>query len=309
MINTYTESPPVKVATLPWGFGLGDQANPFQACPLDWAWCPRVRDRRTHPLRGPGRALQWKSQGKSGRLSQGGCRSSRDSQACPSTPGPSPSARGQVREAVFGSHPAGSHGPPPFSLLRRACVPAGGPPERARSPRPRRRTPSRGSCTSPERGGLTGHAPELGPVPWEPSACTRRARGSPSRGAALRRPLSPMRWPACAGREPGWLPSPPTVRLAGGRARQGGRAGTGTLENFGVRLCLQGCQGGNRTLGLRDAHPLHREDAWELGKGSLPIGFRGPQKAHTGELQDSRKIPHPLEFSQGTQGVRSCLEY
>lgn len=43
----------------------------------------------------------------------------------------------------FGSHPAGSQGPPPSSQLRRACVPAGGPPERARSPRPRRRTPSR----------------------------------------------------------------------------------------------------------------------------------------------------------------------
>lgn len=168
-------------------------------------------------------ALSSRSRQESLRLSQRDCRSSWDSQACPSSLGPSPSAQGQVREAAFGSHPAGSQGPPPSSLLRRACVPAGGPPERARSPRPRRRTPSRGSCTSPDRGGLTGHAPEPGPAPWEPSACTLRAGGSPSRGAALRRPLSPMRWPACAAREPGWLPSPPTVRLA--RAGESGREG------------------------------------------------------------------------------------
>lgn len=223
MINAYTKGPPVKVATLPWGFSLGDQANPFQACPLDWAWCP-VRDHRTHPCAVRGTRSPVEVAKKRGRLSQGGCRSSRDSQARPSSPGPSPSAWGQVRGAAFGLHSAWSQGPPSSSLLRRACVRAGGPPERASSPRPRRRTPSRGSRTSPERGGLTGHAPEPGPGPWEPSACTRRAGGSPSRGAALRQSPSPMRWPACAGREPGWLPSPPTVRLAGGRARRGGRA-------------------------------------------------------------------------------------
>lgn len=49
MVNAYTKSPPVKVAALPWGFGLGDQANPFQGCSLDWACCPSVRDRRNHP--------------------------------------------------------------------------------------------------------------------------------------------------------------------------------------------------------------------------------------------------------------------
>lgn len=135
MINTYTESPPVKVATLPWGFGLGDQANPFQSCPLDWAWCPRVRDRRTHPLRGPGRLSSGSSQGRAGGLVREVVDLPGTPRLVPHPPGPSPSSRGQVREAVFGSHPAGSHEPPPFSLLSLACVLAVSPPERARSPR------------------------------------------------------------------------------------------------------------------------------------------------------------------------------
>lgn len=80
IINAYTKGPPVKVATLPWGFGLGDQANPFQACPLDWAWCP-VRDHRTHPCAVRGTRSPVEVAKKRGRLSQGGCRSSRDSQA------------------------------------------------------------------------------------------------------------------------------------------------------------------------------------------------------------------------------------
>lgn len=115
--------------------------------------------------------------------------------------------------------------PPLSSRLRRGrgLHPRGAPPERARCPRPLHRVRAEAPTrrTSPERGGLTGHAPEPGPAPWEPSACTRRARGSRSRGAALRRPLLQTRWPACAGRELGWPLSPPTVRLAGGPAGRG----------------------------------------------------------------------------------------
>lgn len=168
------------------------------------------------------------------------------------------------------------------------------PPELARCPRPRRRTPAEAPVrrTSPERGGLTGHAPEPGPAPWEPSACTRRAGGSPSRGAALRRPLSPMRWPACAGPEPGWPPSPPTVRLAGGRA---GRRGVGAepvpRETSGFGYGLWGLPG-------REPNP------WAQGPTSASPGgclgarrrvpasrIRRPQKAHIWEPRESRKIP------------------
>lgn len=55
---------------------------------------------------------------------------------------------------------------------------------------------------------------------------------------------------------------------------------------------------------------MHGENAWELGKGFLPVGSWGPQKAHTGGggVRDSRKIPQALEFSQGIQGVSFCLE-
>lgn len=84
---------------------------------------------------------------------------------------------------------------------------------------------------------------------------------------------------------------------AGGRASQAGRASLsrhpGKLRGSAMSAGLPGT---NRSLGLRGAHPQDREDAWELGKGSLPVGFGGPQKAHFGELQDYRKIPHSLKF-------------
>lgn len=150
-------------------------------------------------------------------------------------------------------------------------------------PRPHRRTPSRGSRTSPERGGLTGHAPEPGPAPWEPSACTRRAGGSPSRGAALRRPLSPKRWPACAGREPGWLPSPPTVRLAGGRARRGGRARAGTLGNLRGSAVSAGLPGREPNPRAKGCTSAAQRGCLGTGKGVCVSMVRGtPEGSYWG---------------------------
>lgn len=160
---------------------------------------------------------------------------------------------------------------------------------RPRSPRPCNRDPAGGTCEprAPlpgDRGGLTGHAQERGGrAPREPSACTRGARGRPSRGAACRRPLWPTPWPAWAGREPGWPPSRHTV-TAGGRRLSGRleRAGPGsrpsTPGNFGVRL-----PGGSG----RKGGGVQRTGAWDWGAGWR--GFAGLELPETWEGGISRR--------------------
>lgn len=199
--------------------------------------------------------------------------------------------------------------PPLGSSSGRGLHPRGAPPERARCPRPLHRVRAEAPArrTSPERGGLTGHAPEPCPAPWEPSACTRRAGGSPSRAAALRRPLLQTRWPACAGREPGWPLSPPTVRLAGGRAGRGTEPAPQETSGFEY-VCGAARQGaeslGSGTQVHGKGRMLGNQEA-----GTCQLSSWGPQKAHIGELRDSRKIPLSVEFSQGTRGVRFCLGF
>lgn len=89
----------------------------------------------------------------------------------------------------------------------------------------------------------------------------------------------------------------------------GGRAGgawdrTGTPGNFGVRVCLRGCQAGSRTLGLRDPSPRQREDAWEPGGGYLPVEPLGtPKGSHWGAsgLQKNSTLCGVLTRDAGCQ--------
>lgn len=96
--------------------------------------------------------------------------------------------------------------------------------------------------------------------------------------------------------------------------RAGGRAGGAWEPNRhpgklrGSVMVCEGCQGGSRTLGLRDPHPHHPEDAWEPGGGYLPVESGDPKRLTFGSLGSPEKF-QSLEFLQGTRGVRSCLGF
>lgn len=217
---------------------------------------------------------------KSLRLSRGGCASSGDSQARPSSPGPSPSARGQHRAAAFGAHPGGSHPPAAFLSASPPLHPGGAPRSlpAAHALAFAAEAPSRGSRTQ-----LSGARR----ADWACSGARPRAVGtermhSPGRGfavqgrgaqaAALADALASLR------RTRARMASLTAYGTAGGRAGavRGSRAGT--PETFGVRLCLRGRLRESRTVGLRHSHPPHGEDAWSWRRGYLPVESGGTSK-------------------------------
>ncbi|XP_036026118.1 uncharacterized protein LOC118571267 [Onychomys torridus] len=153
-----------------------------EARPLGWAWCLRVTDRRTHPLR-PGLALF------SGGSRLGSARGLvREVADPPGTPGlsphhldhPHPPGVREGRQRLARTQPGPSGRRPPFCTATVASPRS--PPELARCPRPRRRTPTEAPSTP--------HLSGAWRVDWACSGARPRAVGaermhSPGRGLAV----------------------------------------------------------------------------------------------------------------------------